>query len=68
MAFVKHKLSCPSCGGSDPVSLNEDGSAKCFSCETYFINYEQALNGQEMNQKKETPPVRERRRKRKEER
>ena len=39
MAFIKHQLPCPKCGGSDPVSLNEDGSAKCFSCDTYFLNY-----------------------------
>ena len=37
--FVKHKLPCPSCGGSDPVSLNGDGSAKCFSCGTFFTDY-----------------------------
>lgn len=57
MTFVKHRLSCPSCGGSDPVSLNDDGSAKCFSCETYFLNYNQAISGEEVTQKKETPPV-----------
>ena len=45
MAFVKHKLSCPSCGGSDPVSLNEDGSAHCFSCNTHFSNYDNAEEG-----------------------
>ena len=44
MAFVKHKLPCPKCGGSDPVSLNDDGSAKCFSCETYFLNYNKAVD------------------------
>jgi len=37
--FVKHKLPCPSCGGSDPVSMNKDGSAKCFSCGTFFTDY-----------------------------
>jgi len=37
--FVKHKLPCPSCGGSDPVSMNNDGSAKCFSCGTFFTDY-----------------------------
>ena len=37
--FVKHKLPCPTCGGSDPVSLNGDGSAKCFSCGTFFTDY-----------------------------
>ena len=51
MTFVKHKLSCPKCGGSDPVSLNEDGSAKCFSCETYFLNYNKALEGDTVTEK-----------------
>lgn len=45
MTFIKHHLACPKCGGSDPVSLNKDGSAKCFSCETYFLNYNKALEG-----------------------
>ena len=29
--FVKFKLPCPHCGGSDPVSMHEDRSAYCFS-------------------------------------
>ena len=57
MAFVKHKLPCPKCGGSDPVSLNEDGSAKCFSCETYFLNYDKAVDGEEVVAKKEQEPT-----------
>lgn len=39
--WVKHKLPCHKCGGSDPVSMNEDGSAKCFSCGTFFKNYDE---------------------------
>lgn len=39
MAFVKHNLPCHSCGGSDPVSQNDDGSAYCFSCNSYFKDY-----------------------------
>ena len=39
MGFIKHNLPCHSCGGSDPVSLNDNGSAYCFSCNTYFRNY-----------------------------
>ena len=38
--FIKHKLPCPKCGSSDAVSLNENGSAKCFSCDTFFTDYE----------------------------
>ena len=44
MTFIKHKLPCPNCGGSDPVSVNEDNSAWCFSCETRFSNYEKVCD------------------------
>ena len=42
MAFVKYYLPCPDCGGSDPVSVNKDGSGFCFSCRTHFKNYEKS--------------------------
>ena len=45
MAFAEYKLPCPECGGSDPVAKNTDGSAKCFSCDTYFLNYDEATKG-----------------------
>ena len=38
--FIKHKLPCPKCDSSDAVSLNDNGSAKCFSCNTFFPDYE----------------------------
>jgi len=44
MAFIKHKLPCPSCGGSDPVSLNADGSAWCFSCQTRLTSYKESCD------------------------
>jgi len=47
--FIRHKLPCPSCGGSDPVSLNKDKSAHCFSCETHFPNYPDACDGKIMD-------------------
>jgi twinkle protein len=43
--FVRHRLPCPKCGGSDPVSMNEDKSAHCFSCSTHFVNYPEACKG-----------------------
>jgi len=43
--FVRHRLPCPKCGGSDPVSMNEDKSAHCFSCEAHFANYPEATQG-----------------------
>ena len=45
MGFVAFHKPCPSCGGSDPVSINEDGTAKCFSCDTFFKDYESAMGG-----------------------
>ena len=35
MAFKKMHQPCPDCGGSNPLSINEDGSTKCFNCGTY---------------------------------
>ena len=52
--FIKHKLPCPKCGGSDPVSLNANGSAKCFSCESFFPNYEEATTGSVVETKQPT--------------
>ena len=46
MTFAKYHLPCPSCGGGDPVSVNEDGSGYCFSCETRFPDYEKATGGE----------------------
>jgi len=37
--FIKHRLPCKSCNSSDAVSINADGSAKCFSCNTWYIKY-----------------------------
>ena len=34
MAFVKTHVACNHCGSSDAASINEDGSAYCFSCST----------------------------------
>jgi len=39
LPFVKHKQPCPACGGSDPVSVNANGSGWCFSCSTYLPDY-----------------------------
>jgi hypothetical protein len=33
------------CGGSDPAAINDDGSAKCFSCGGFIPNYEAAMGG-----------------------
>jgi len=41
----KHNLPCPKCGGSDPVSTNEDGSGHCFSCGEHYGNYQASLDG-----------------------
>ena len=43
--WSEYKLPCPKCGGSDPVAKNKNGSAKCFSCGTFFSSYEEAVEG-----------------------
>ena len=44
----KLKQPCPLCSSSDAVGVNQDGSAKCFSCGEFMPNYEQACNGNTM--------------------
>jgi twinkle protein len=52
----KLKQPCPLCPSSDAVGVNEDGSAKCFSCGEFMPNYEQACNGKTMTQTQTTQP------------
>ena len=40
MPFVKHRLPCNGWGGSDLVSVDEDGAGFCFSCRHYFKQYD----------------------------
>ncbi len=40
MAFKETHLPCPTCGSSDALCINYDGSANCFSCGKYTRNYE----------------------------
>tara|TARA_R110001606_G_scaffold16894_3_gene66752 strand:+ start:1069 stop:2676 length:1608 start_codon:yes stop_codon:yes gene_type:complete len=35
MAFTNTHQQCDKCGSSDAVGVNEDGSTKCFSCDSY---------------------------------
>ncbi len=46
--FIKHQLPCTACDSSDAVSVNEDGSAKCFSCDTWYIKYDDNIVGDKM--------------------
>jgi|TARA_R110000744_G_scaffold78741_2_gene155055 twinkle protein len=39
LKFTEYHLPCSKCDSSDAVSVNEDGSAKCFSCEAFFPDY-----------------------------
>ena len=36
LKFKDCHLPCPACGSSDALSVNENGSAKCFSCDEFF--------------------------------
>ena len=48
MAFVKYHQPCPLCSSSDAASINDDGSAYCFSCDKRINNY-QKLIGEQVN-------------------
>ena len=50
----KLKQPCPLCNSSDAVGVNQDGSAKCFSCGEFMPNYEQACKGKTMTQTQTT--------------
>ena len=39
MSFVEYHKPCPLCGSSDAASVNEDGSAYCFSCYERIPDY-----------------------------
>jgi len=39
MSFVETHKDCPACNHRKCLGVNEDGSAKCFSCGTYIRNY-----------------------------
>ena len=38
MDFIKTHLPCEECGSSDALSLNADGSTKCFACGEFKPN------------------------------
>ena len=52
MTFVKLHQPCPECGSSDALSVNEDGSAFCFSCNDRFSQrkYSNLTGNQEMGE------------------
>ena len=39
MPFVQTHKDCPSCSHKECLAVNDDGSAKCFSCGDFIINY-----------------------------
>ena len=53
-SWDKLKQPCPLCPSSDAVGINEDGSAKCFSCGEFMPNYEQTCGGKTMTQSQPT--------------
>ena len=38
---------CPLCDSSDAVGINKDRSAKCFSCDKFMPNYDDASKGKD---------------------
>tara|TARA_R110000737_G_scaffold324073_1_gene336934 strand:+ start:191 stop:1852 length:1662 start_codon:yes stop_codon:yes gene_type:complete len=55
--FVKYHVPCPQCKSSDAVSVNEDGSAKCFSCDSFFPKYSTGVMSMDKIQTPHTPAV-----------
>lgn len=47
--FVKYHLPCPLCSSTDAVSVNNDGSAYCFSCQQYIREYNMETNHETTN-------------------
>ena len=45
---------CPLCDSSDAVGINEDGSAKCFSCGEFMPDYNKSCEGKDMEFQTET--------------
>ena len=45
---------CPLCNSSDAVGINEDNSAKCFSCGEFMPDYNRACEGKDMEFQTET--------------
>jgi twinkle protein len=46
---------CPLCNSSDAVGINEDDSAKCFSCGEFMPSYTDACGGKDMQTATTTP-------------
>ena len=38
--FVIYHKPCRVCGSSDAVSINNDGTARCFSCDHWYTSYD----------------------------
>lgn len=53
--FVKYHVPCPECESTDACSINEDGSAKCFSCDAFFPKYSNGTVMSTENYNKLTP-------------
>lgn len=53
--FVKYHVPCPECKSTDACSINEDGSAKCFSCDSFFPKYSNGTVMSTENYNKLTP-------------
>jgi len=54
MAFVKMHLPCDVCGSTDALSVNENGSSKCFSCGDFIKNYNKEDSSMELVEKQNT--------------
>ena len=54
--FITYHVPCPECKSTDACSINEDGSAKCFSCDSFFPKYSNgAIPMEKYNKPTSTP-------------
>ena len=49
MGFIKTHQPCEECGSSDGLSINEDGSTKCFVCGIFTPGHGEKTHTQEMS-------------------
>ena len=55
--FIKYHVPCHECGSKDAVSVNADGSAKCFSCDKFYSNYEGNVTSMEKYIQQQPTPI-----------
>ena len=58
MAFTNTHQPCPDCDSSDALAYNEDGSSKCFVCDSKYTPAAKADNVRELGSISDVPKPR----------